>query len=91
MAKVSTNISMDADIKKKAQKLFSQFGLDLTTAINIFLRQSIREQRIPFEITMNVPNSETAKALEEVKEMERNPSTYKGYTDVDEMMKDLLK
>lgn len=91
MAKVSTNISMDADIKKKAQKLFSEFGLDLTTAINIFLRQSIREQRIPFEITRNVPNAETTKALEEVKEMEQNPSAYKGYTDVDGMMKDLLK
>lgn len=36
MAKVSTNISMDADVKKEAQKLFSEFGLDLTTAVNIF-------------------------------------------------------
>jgi DNA-damage-inducible protein J len=91
MAKVSTNISMDADVKKEAQKLFSEFGLDLTTAVNIFLRQSIREQRIPFEITMNVPNAETVKALEEVKEMEKHPSAYKGYTDVDAMMRDLLK
>lgn len=91
MAKVSTNISMDADVKKEAQKLFSEFGLDLTTAVNIFLRQSIREQRIPFEITMNVPNAETVQALEEVKEMEKHPSAYKGYTDVDAMMRDLLK
>ena len=91
MAKVSTNISMDADVKEEAQKLFSEFGLDLTTAVNIFLRQSIREQRIPFEITMNVPNAETVQALEEVKEMEKHPSAYKGYTDVDAMMRDLLK
>lgn len=55
------------------------------------MRQSIREQRIPFEITMNVPNAETVKALEEVKEMEKHPSAYKGYTDVDAMMRDLLK
>ena len=91
MSKVSTNISMDADVKKQAQKLFSEFGLDLTTAINIFLRQSIREQRIPFEITMNVPNAETSEALKEVEKMEKNPAAYKGYTDVDAMMKDLLK
>ncbi len=91
MAKVSTNISMDANVKKEAQKLFSEFGLDLTTAVNIFLRQSIREQRIPFEITLNVPNAETAEALEEVNDMEKNPSAYKGYTDAGEMVKDLLK
>ena len=42
MAKVSTSISIDADVKAQAQALFADFGLDLSTAINIFLRQSIR-------------------------------------------------
>jgi DNA-damage-inducible protein J len=91
MAKVSTNISMDAEVKKEAQALFSDFGLDLTTAINLFLRQSIREQRIPFEITRNVPNAETIKAINEVKAMKKNPAAYQGYSDADKMMKDLLK
>lgn len=91
MAKVSTNISMDAEVKKEAQALFSDFGLDLTTAINLFLRQSIREQRIPFEITRNVPNAETIEAINEVKEMKKNPAAYQGYSDADKMMKDLLK
>ena len=50
MAKVSTSISSDADVKAQAQALFADFGLDLSTAINIFLRQSIRENCIPFSI-----------------------------------------
>ena len=39
MAKVSTNVSIDADIKKQAQELFAELGMDLSTAINIFIRQ----------------------------------------------------
>ena len=41
MAKVSTNVSIDADIKKQAQELFAELGMDLSTAINVFLRQSL--------------------------------------------------
>ena len=50
MAKVSTNISLDPELKEKAIKLFSNFGLDLSTAITLFLSQSVREEKIPFEI-----------------------------------------
>ena len=51
MAKINTNISIDANLKKDAVSLFNEFGLDLSTAITLFLQQSVREQRIPFEIT----------------------------------------
>ena len=51
MAKVSTNVSLDADIKKEAQELFAELGMDLSTAINIFIRQALRQHAIPFEIT----------------------------------------
>lgn len=64
MAKVSTNISIDADIKAKAQELFADFGLDLSTAINLFLRQSLRENAIPFAISREVPNADTVAAIE---------------------------
>lgn len=90
MAKISTSISIDADVKAKAQELFADFGLDLSTAINIFLRQSIRENSIPFMIQREIPNADTIAALKEVEEMEKHPEQYKGYRDVDEMMKDLL-
>ena len=50
MAKVSTNINLDPTLKKNAQELLRDLGMDLTTAITIFLRQTVREQGIPFEI-----------------------------------------
>ena len=50
MAKVSTNISLDEDLKKEAQELFGELGMDLTTAVTVFLKQSVREGRIPFSI-----------------------------------------
>ncbi len=91
MAKVSTSISIDADVKAKAQELFADFGLDLSTAINIFLRQSIRENGIPFPIQRDVPNADTIAAIKECEEMAKHPENYKSYTSVDEMMKDILE
>ena len=63
MAKISTNISIDADVKKQAQELFADLGLDLSTAINIYLKKAISEQGIPFNVTRETPNSVTAKAI----------------------------
>ena len=48
--KVNTNISLDPELKKEAVELFASFGLDLSTAIGMFLSQSVREGKIPFEI-----------------------------------------
>jgi len=47
------NIRMDSDVKRKALDLFAQFGLDMTTAVNMFLRQSIRQQGIPFALQLD--------------------------------------
>lgn len=52
MSTTSMNIRMEDDIKYKAQALFSEFGMDMDTAINIFLRQAVREQAIPFSIEL---------------------------------------
>ena len=60
MAKVSTNISIDADTKAKAQELLADFGLDLSTAVNIFLRQMIRENAFPFTIQREEPTVHVA-------------------------------
>jgi DNA-damage-inducible protein J len=78
MAKVSTSISIDADVKAKAQALFADFGLDLSTAINIFLRQAIRENAIPFSIQREVPNADTIAAMKEAAEMRKQPENYKS-------------
>ena len=84
------NIPIDEKVEKEAEELFSDFGLDIPTAVNIFLRQSIRENCIPFNIEREVPNADTIAAMREAEDMKKHPEKYKGYHDVDEMMKDLL-
>ena len=80
MAKTSINISIDADTKAKAQELFADFGLDISTAINLFLRQAIRENAIPFNVSREVPNSDTVAAINEFEEFKKNPNGYKRYS-----------
>lgn len=88
MAKVSTNISIDPILKENSIKLFSQFGLDLSTAITLFLQQSVREKRIPFEIRIDIPNEETIEALSEYPEMKTNKKKYKRYSSFKEMLEE---
>lgn len=57
MAKVSTSISLEADVKEKAVVLLNELGLDLSTAVGMFLRQTIRENGIPFEVSLNIRNA----------------------------------
>lgn len=91
MAKVATNISIDEDIKPSAQAMLAEFGLDLSTAVNMFLRQMLREKAIPFEIRKEIPNSTTLAAIAEAEEMGKHPERTKTYSSVDDFMKDLLK
>lgn len=90
MATTNVTMRMDEDLKAQLQELVSNLGMDMTTFFTISAKQAVREQRIPFEISMNIPNDETRKAIEEVQQMKKNPSIGKSYTDVDEMMKELL-
>ncbi|WP_148133707.1 type II toxin-antitoxin system RelB/DinJ family antitoxin [Candidatus Formimonas warabiya] len=87
----TTNISirMDVELKKQAEQLFNELGMSMTTAFNIFLRQAVRQQRIPFDIALETPNAETIAAIEEAERISRDPSV-KGYTDASKMMKELL-
>lgn len=80
MPKVSTNINLDADLKKDCQELFSDLGMDLTTAVTIFLKQARRVQGIPFSVSRENPNAETIAALNEYEEMKNNPAKYKRYS-----------
>ena len=72
------------------QELVSNLGMDMTTFFTLSAKQAVREQGIPFEISMRIPNNETVEAIEEVKAMKKNPSLGKTYTNVDDMMKELL-
>jgi DNA-damage-inducible protein J len=90
MTNNTSNVSfrIDSELKAQADVLFSQLGLTMTTAFNIFLRQAVREGCIPFDITINTPNAETIAALLEAERIARDP-TVKSYSDVDEALKEL--
>ena len=89
MSKINTNISIDSNLKKEAITLFSDFGLDLSTAITLFLQQSVREQRIPFEIKKDIPNRETIEAFNEYNDMKNNKEKYKRYSSFNELLEEL--
>lgn len=87
-----TNITMciDEELKAQLQELVSNLGMDITTFFTLSAKQAVREQGIPFDISMRTPNNETLEAIEEVRAMKKNPSLGKTYTNVDVMMKELL-
>ena len=83
------SIRMDAQLKADAEALFESMGMNLSTAFNIFVRQCLREERIPFEITANCnPNARTKASMLEAERIARDPNV-KGYTDIDELFKEL--
>ena len=90
MAGTTTIISirMDADLKAQADELFNDLGMNLTTAFNIFVRQSLRERGIPFKITEGTPSKETVSAMLEAERIAKDPNI-KGYHDVNELFADL--
>ena len=59
MKSVNVTVRIDEELKKQADLLFDDLGMSLSTAFNIFLRQSVREQQMPFAISRNVPNALT--------------------------------
>lgn len=78
------NIRTDKEIKDKAEQIFTELGLNMTTAINMFLRTTIRENGIPFALKLDVPNEVTAAAIEEGRRIAHD-SNVKGYTNIDEL------
>ena len=64
MAKVSTTLSIDADVKSKVQALYAELGLDLSTAVNMFFRQCLYENGIPFEVARSKENKEDEPVIE---------------------------
>lgn len=84
MAITNLNIRIDKEIKDQADRIFSERGLNMTTAINMFLRTTIRENGIPFSLKLDVPNEITAAAIEEGRRIASNNSV-KGYTSMDDL------
>ena len=88
----TTNFSvrMDSDIKRQCESLYGELGVNLTTAINVFLHQSLRVGGFPFDVRLDPPNKETIAAMLEAERIAKD-SSVKGYTDLDELFAELKK
>ena len=80
---------VDKETKNEAETLFNSLGLDITTAIRLFLKQTINQQKIPFEIVtpQNHFSEETLDAIREAKQISKDPKV-KSYSSANELLKD---
>ena len=90
MPKVATNISIDSDLKQESLDLFSDLGMDLSTAVTLFLRQAVRVQGLPFPVIRDNPNAETAAAMNEYYEMKAHPEKYRRYSSFRSALNEVL-
>ena len=86
MKNVNITMRVDEDLKKQAEALFCELGMNISTAFNIFLRQAVREQQIPFQVTKNTPNSVTLAAMDDA---ENGDNLSGPYTSVPDLMEAL--
>jgi len=86
MANTNLNIRIDSDLKKQSEEIFNELGLNMSTALTVFLRQTVRSRGIPFDMRLNIPNEETIAAINDVN-LNRNMS--RPFHSVKELMEDL--
>ena len=90
MATTNINVRVDSALKQDAEALFNDLGLNMSSAINMFLRSAINHNGIPFEIKRPIPNAETMAALNEYENMKKNPENYKRYSSFDEILDEVF-
>lgn len=83
------NIRIDSNLKKESDSLFKSLGLNMTTAINIFLTKCVKSKSIPFEISEPKLSKDLEKAIKESQKLSNDPKR-KKYHDVQELVKALL-
>lgn len=84
------NVNVPKEVKDESNNIFNNLGLNMSTAINMFLKRVIYERGIPFDVKEPRPSKELLEALQELDYMEKHPDEYKTYSDIDELKKDLL-
>ena len=93
MNNISNSINMsfrvDKDLKKEADSLFKNLGMNTSVALNMFLKQCVREKRLPFVPSMEVPNSKLMSAIEEVEAIEEGKINAKRYKTFEDVLKDI--
>lgn len=90
MSTTNINVRIDSELKKSAEELFNDLGLNMSAAITMFLKSAVSHDGIPFEVKRISPNSETKAALAEYDEMKKNPNKYKRYSSFNDLMDEVL-
>ena len=85
MSKTSMSIRLDSEVKEQAQQVFNNLGMDMTTAINIFLRQAIQYQGLPFDVRLD----ENRKLLQVLTDLDQNRNMSQSFESVSDFMEDL--
>ena len=88
MATVPTQVRIDENLKKQATELFSQLGIDMSSAMNIFLKQCVMRGGLPFEVVIPQYKPEVIEAMEEAKWISKDPNA-KLYTSFYDALEDL--
>ena len=83
------NIRTDKEIKEQSDRIFAELGINMTAAINMFLRATIRENGIPFSLKLDTPNKETIDALNEFDEMKNDKEKFKRYASFKDIMEEV--
>ena len=81
------NIRVNDEVKKEAESIFKSLGLNMSVAMNLFLKKCISENGIPFDLKL--PNNETMEALEETNKILNGDIERKSYKNADELFEDL--
>lgn len=84
MASTNLNIRTDKAVKDQAEAIFNELGLNMTTAVNMFLKTVIRQNGITIDLRLDVPNETTASAIEEGRKLMNDPSAPR-YSSMDEL------
>lgn len=90
MTTTTFSVRMDKDIKSQCEAIYGELGINLTTAINVFLRQSLRVGGFPFDVRLDKPNQETTIAMMEAEHLAHDPNV-KKYSDVEEALAELKR
>ena len=85
MSKTSMSIRLDSEVKEQAQQVFNSLGMDMTTAINICLRQAIQYRGLPFDVRLD----ESRKLVEVLADLDQNRNMSQSFGSVSDLMEDL--
>lgn len=85
MSKTSMSIRLDSEVKEQAQQVFSNLGMDMTTAITIFLRQVLQYQGLPFDVRLD----ENRKLIQVLTDVDQHRNMSQSFESVSNLMEDL--